>query len=92
MDAAVDAAPTGNAAALAKMSQFADDMCRCADRACADLVTQQMSQWGQEMAKSAAEQPKMSEPDMKQMTAVAERLTRCMTKLFSNGPGSSSTP
>jgi len=92
VDAAVDAALTGTAALMAKMSQFKDDMCKCADRACADLVTQQISQWGQEMAKSAGDQPKMSEPDMKQMAAISEELAKCMTKLFSSGSGSGSTP
>ncbi len=92
MDAAVDAAPSRNAAVFAKMSQFADDICKCSDRACADLVVQQMSTWGQEMAKSAGEQPKMGELDMKQMTAISERLTKCMTALYSSGAGSGSTP
>ena len=92
VDAAVDAAPTGTAAVMAQMSQFKDDMCKCGDRACAELVMQQISKWGQEMAKSAGEQPKMSEPDMKQMAAITEEMTNCMTKLFSSGPGSGSTP
>jgi len=91
-DAAVDAAPTGNAAVMAKMSQFADDMCKCSDRACAELVSQQMIKWEYEMTKSSGEPPKMSEPDMEEMVAVAQRLSKCMTDVYSIGAGSGSTP
>jgi hypothetical protein len=67
-------------------------MCKCSDHACADLVNQQVATWGQEMSKSAGEQPKMSEPDMKEMVAVAQRLSKCMTDVYSKGVGSGSTP
>ena len=89
-DAAVDALAE-TAAAMAKMSQFADDMCKCSDRACADLVTQQFFTWGKEMAK-AGEQPKMSEHDTKEMVEVSKRFAECMTAVYAKSAGSGSTP
>jgi hypothetical protein len=92
VDAAGDAAPMGSAAIIAKMAQFSDEMCTCMDRACTDLVTEEIAQWGQEMAKSAGSEAKLSKEDMKQMTTITERLTKCVTAVMMNGTGSGSTP
>jgi len=93
VDAAVDAAPAGSAAAIAKMTQFTEEACKCIDRACADLVMEEITQWGQEMAKSYEQDAeKMNPDDMKRMTTIAERLTKCMTAAYSIGPGSGATP
>ena len=92
VDAAVDAAPTGSAAMLAKMTQFTDEICTCSDRACADHVSEQISQWGQEMAKSYDRDAKPTEDDVKRMTSIAQRMTTCMTRIYTQGSGSGSAP
>lgn len=93
VDAAVAAAPAGSAAAIVKMTQFTEEACKCTDRACADLVMEEITKWGQEMAKSYEQDAeKMNPDDMKLMTTIAERLTKCMTAAYSSGPGSGATP
>lgn len=96
VDAAVDVAPARSAGLIAKMAQFSDGMCACADRPCVERITQEMTTWGQEMAASYDEhtdrpnQP--SEAEMKQMTAIAQRMTKCMMDVMTRAAGSGSTP
>jgi hypothetical protein len=93
VDAAVDAEPKGMAGVLAKMTRFSDDICTCSDRPCVNRVTDEMTRWGQEMAKSMdrnADKP--SEADMKQMTVITERMAKCMTATLMQGTGSGTTP
>lgn len=66
--------------ALAKMSAFRDEFCKCTDKPCADRVTEDMTRWGQEMAKDSANQGLVSEDDAKQMAAITEEMTKCMTR------------
>jgi hypothetical protein len=72
----------GASDAIAKMSDFKDQMCKCADKACADKVTEAMTKWGTEAAKeaSADKDAKISEEDTKKMASVTEEMTKCMTK------------
>src|SRR4051794_15982872 len=49
--------------AIAKMTEFKDKMCACKDKACTEKVTEEMTKWGQEQAKSADKDMKMSEED-----------------------------
>jgi hypothetical protein len=74
----------GGSDAIAKMTEFKDQMCKCADKACAEKVTEAMTKWGQEMAKEGGdkEAAKMSEEDMKKSAAVSEEMGKCMTKLM----------
>src|SRR5215470_10495487 len=67
---------------IAKMSEFRDQMCACSDKACADLVTDDMTKWAQQMAKSAGslKQPKLSDAQMKDMQQVTEEFTKCAVK------------
>jgi glycerol dehydrogenase-like iron-containing ADH family enzyme len=72
--------------AIAKMTEFKDQMCKCADKACAEKVTEGMTKWGQEMAKEAADKDsKLSEEDTKKMAAATEEMTKCMTKAMMAG-------
>ena len=73
----------GGGDSVAKMTEFKDAMCKCADKACADKVSADMTKWGQEnMPKEGAEVPKMSEEDMKKSAAVTKEMGECMTKLL----------
>src|SRR5678816_1183012 len=57
----------GGADMIAKMTEFKDQMCKCADKACADKVMADMTKWTQDMAKEGGdkEAAKPSEEDMK---------------------------
>ncbi len=72
--------------AIAKMTDFKDQMCKCADKACAEKVTEAMTKWGQDMAKEGSkEEAKISEDDTKKMASVTEEMTKCMTKAMMAG-------
>ena len=78
----------GTGDAIAKMTDFKDKMCKCADKACADKVTEEMTKWGQEAAKAGADkQEKISEEETKKMASVTEEMTKCMTKAMMAGAG-----
>src|SRR5258706_16425686 len=64
----------------AKMREFTDRMCDCADKRCADQITEEMSAWSREMAKRSGKHAKLSALDTKRMAATTEELTKCMTK------------
>jgi hypothetical protein len=75
----------GGGDSLAKMTEFKDQMCKCADKACADKVNEAYTKWGQEMQKEMGESkepPKMSEEETKKQTEVATAYSACMTKLM----------
>ncbi|MBA3452539.1 MAG: hypothetical protein H0T42_05510 [Deltaproteobacteria bacterium] len=72
--------------AFAKMEQFANEMCRCTDRTCADRVQASLTQWAQEMAKQDSEPTKPTEADMKRMTEVGQQYAECMTKAMTAPP------
>jgi hypothetical protein len=65
---------------IAKMREFTDRMCDCADKRCADQITEEMSDWSREMAKRSRKPERLSELDTKRMAATTEELTKCMTK------------
>jgi hypothetical protein len=79
-DAAVDASRADTAAALVKMSQFADDMCRCADHECTERVTEAMTRWAQEMLTKYTEEVSMSEADTRRMAEITERMGTCASR------------
>lgn len=65
-------------AAMAKMTEFKDEMCKCKDAKCAQDVSEKMTKWSQEQAKNQKEPPKMSEADTKRAAALGEELGKCM--------------
>ncbi len=67
-----------NAAALAKLGDFANQMCDCKDAACATKVSDAMTAWGQEMMKSNP--PKPTPEEAKQGEEKSKMLTTCMQK------------
>jgi hypothetical protein len=66
------------AAAMAKMAEFKDAMCKCKDAKCAQDVSDQMSRWTQEQTKGGKPGPKLSDADQKQAAALGEELGKCM--------------
>jgi hypothetical protein len=74
--------------AVAKMTEFKDEMCKCKDKACADKVQEGMTKWSTDMAAKAGdkkEPPKQDEAMMKKMTEVGTQYGECMTKAMSAG-------
>ncbi|HEY5925916.1 MAG TPA: hypothetical protein VIV11_29715 [Kofleriaceae bacterium] len=72
----------GSGEAMAKMTEFKDRMCKCAehDAKCAQGVSDEMTKWSQEQAKNQKEPPKMSEEDTKKAAAIGEEMGKCMQK------------
>ena len=78
--------------AIARLGEFADDMCACKDRACADQVSQDMTRWSTEMSRDHDEL-KPTEEEMEEATKVTERLSKCMVTAMGLGaPTSPPTP
>lgn len=73
--------------AVAKMTEFKDQMCACKDKACADKVQESMTKWSTDMAAKAGENKdqKADEATMKKMTEVGQAYGECMTKAMSAG-------
>jgi hypothetical protein len=63
---------------IAKMEELKNQMCQCADKACADRVSKAMTDWGTAMASNL--KMKTRPEDTKRVTEIAEELGRCMTK------------
>ncbi|HEY5949652.1 MAG TPA: hypothetical protein VIV40_29360 [Kofleriaceae bacterium] len=73
-------------AALAKMTEFKDEMCKCKDAKCAQDVSDKMSKWTQEQSKNGATPPKLSDNDQKQAAALGEELGKCMQNAMAATP------
>jgi hypothetical protein len=75
----------GGSDALAKMTEFKDQMCKCTDKPCADKVMEAMTKWGADMAKEGnKEAAKPTEEDMKKSQAVSEEYSKCMQKAMAS--------
>ena len=74
-----------SAAAMSKMKEFRDEMCKCKDAKCAQDVSDKMTKWGQEQAKGAKEPPKMNEADTAEFQKVGKEMGECMTKAMGAG-------
>jgi hypothetical protein len=68
--------------AVGKMKKFADDMCACKDKACAEKVSAEMAKYGEEMSKKheGKEEPKISDAQKKEMEDSTKKLMECTTK------------
>ncbi|HEY0191664.1 MAG TPA: hypothetical protein VGC42_11130, partial [Kofleriaceae bacterium] len=65
---------------LGPMRQFRDEMCKCANRACADRVTGKLTRWGEQLAKISGHMQRPTVRQTKAMTEITEHMTSCMTK------------
>jgi hypothetical protein len=72
------------AAAMAKMTEFKDEMCKCKDAKCAQDVSDKMTKWSQEQSKNAKE-TKMSDEDTKKAAAIGEEMGKCMQAAMGAG-------
>jgi hypothetical protein len=76
----------GAGEAMAKMSEFKDQMCACKDKACADKVQDSMNKWSAENAKNAGDsKDKPDEKTMKEMQDVGTKYGECMAKAMGGG-------
>jgi len=73
--------------AMVAMVGFRDKLCACTDSPCATKVSDEMTAWGQEMAKKYNESPpKITEEQTKQLQEVGKQMGDCMVKAMSNNP------
>jgi len=77
--------------AMVKMGEFRDKMCVCSDKTCVDAVTDEMTKWSMEMAKSSQRDIKPNDEQIKQITAITEEFAKCMTSAMTAG-SSTGTP
>jgi len=84
--AAFGCKPTSGAGdAIAKLAELKDKMCACKDQACTGRVSEEMTRWGQEVAKAGGNaEARRSPEDMKQMRQVTEDLIRCEAKIVAD--------
>lgn len=68
--------------AVRKMDGFAEAMCDCRDRACAERVTNEMTQYGEVMAKryEGKPEPKVTADQKRRMEEAVKRLMECTTR------------
>src|SRR5689334_7959935 len=64
---------------MAKMEEYKDFMCKCADRECAERVQKDMAEWTASKA-NVSKNMKPSQEDLKRMTAVMKEMTDCTAK------------
>src|SRR5688572_304376 len=79
-------AGSSSGAAMAKMTEFKDEMCKCKDAKCAQDVSDKMTKWSQEQSKNQKEPPKMSEADTKKAAEIGEALGKCMQTAMGAAP------
>ncbi len=67
---------------MAKMSEFADTMCQCRDKACADSVQDRLTKWSTDLAEEEGESrtERLDEATIKKMTEIGQKYAECMTK------------
>jgi hypothetical protein len=73
------------ASAMAAMTKFRDQMCMCKDSACAQKVSDDMTKWGQDMAKDNRDPPRFTDEDTKKFTEIGETMGLCMQKAMGGG-------
>lgn len=78
-------APSPTSPMIAKMREFADAVCACKDAACVQGVSDDMTKWSQEAAKSNTEPKIMTEDDKKQAVEIGTRMTECMRTAMEAG-------
>jgi hypothetical protein len=80
------------AEALVKLEVFADEMCACTDRTCADAVSQELTRWSSDL-KDEGLHLEPTEDEMKEATRISEKLSSCMVQAMGYGsPGAPPTP
>ena len=70
--------------AIARLGEFTDEMCACADRTCADAVSQEMTRWSNELSRDHTDL-KPTDEEMAEVKLVSERLSTCMMTAMGYG-------
>ena len=78
----------GGGEAMAKMSEFKNQMCACTDKACTDKVAGDMQKWQADMAKEMGgkEPEKMNDEDMKKSAEISKAYADCQAKFAAPPP------
>lgn len=69
--------------AIAAMTRFKNEMCQCADNACAMKVSDEMSKWAIDNQPKSDE--RMSDEDMKAATELGMEMAKCMAAAMGAG-------
>jgi len=77
------------AAAIAKMSELRDEMCKCKDVKCAQGVSDKMAKWTAEQP-TGDKQPKMSDADTQKAKQIGEELGKCLQTAMTPPPATGS--
>jgi hypothetical protein len=77
---------------IMKLGQFADDMCACKDRTCADAVQDALSKWTSEMSHDREDLEKPTEEEMEEARQISQRLASCMVTAMGHGTPVTPTP
>ena len=74
-----------------QMNKFTDEMCACADAACAQKVSDEMVAWSQDLSKKYENNapPPMTEDETKQAQDIGMRMGNCMQKAMGMASSSS---
>lgn len=67
---------------VAQLDEFANRMCRCKDKTCADKVQDDVTKWSTEVSSDADASERPDEQTVKQATEIMTRYSDCMTKLM----------
>lgn len=78
---------TSSKCILESFGAFTERVCSCADKACAEKVTMDMTKWSSDLAEKAKGQQPPPDPDMPdKMTKLSQRYSECMMKVYSAEP------
>jgi hypothetical protein len=78
--------------AIAKLAEFADDMCACTDKPCADAVQSEMTRWSTEISQRKEDYDKPTEEEVEEVTKVSQRLSTCTMTAMGYGSPPPPTP
>ncbi|HEY0484595.1 MAG TPA: hypothetical protein VGD37_44050 [Kofleriaceae bacterium] len=70
---------------LDRYGELADKICACADRACVDKVTEELTSWAAQLSHDHLS-ARLDEPTLHRATEVARRMSDCMIKASSPRP------
>ena len=84
VDSASSAGPVTEV--MAKLRYFRDEMCKCADKACADRVADELTRWIQDFARNSDRAARPSEADVRDAQDSMESYTKCQGALMAKPP------
>lgn len=74
---------TPNEEALDRMRELESALCACQDMTCVQRVSEDMTQWSQELSQRG-EQLKLTDEETKQATEIGMRMGECMQRAMAN--------